>query len=196
MLFVLTTQSQLRTTVGLCRLAVRISCPVLWLDGIWLWLCISSFVYMTTPRESGTPASGTFYDAGSTNTICTATDPSGNQNQCFFAVQVTDAEPPEIVCPSSISETTEPGLAVRSVSFPDPVVSDNVETTNATCTTASGSVFQVRDCLSCATASPVMGDVDIVFLPGISTWATHWCLCLTISPSPLCLSTRSMCPTP
>ncbi len=48
------------------------------------------------------PPSGTFFVLGTNVVICTATDDSGNSNQCSFTVTVVDTTPPQISCPSNM----------------------------------------------------------------------------------------------
>ncbi|WP_170115466.1 kelch repeat-containing protein [Melittangium boletus] len=58
------------------------------------------------------PASGATFPLGTTNTLCTATDASGNRASCSFNVTVRDDEPPQLTCPKPSTLECERGHAV------------------------------------------------------------------------------------
>jgi hypothetical protein len=49
------------------------------------------------------PASGSSFPLGTTNTVCTAFDEAGNRASCSFPVTVRDDVPPEVTCPEPSS---------------------------------------------------------------------------------------------
>jgi hypothetical protein len=59
---------------------------------------------------SCTPTNGSFMGVGPHAIVCTATDCSGNTNQCSFYVTVQDTTPPTISCPSNV--TVECGQSI------------------------------------------------------------------------------------
>jgi hypothetical protein len=68
-----------------------------------------------------TPTNGSYMGLGSHAIVCTATDCSGNTNQCTFNVTVQDTTPPTISCPSNVTvecgQPTDPsstGVATAS----------------------------------------------------------------------------------
>ncbi len=65
------------------------------------------------------------YPVGTTGICCTATDASGNTDECCFTVIIEDTEQPDITCPADIVVLKDPGLCEAVVPLPDPIVSDN-----------------------------------------------------------------------
>jgi hypothetical protein len=61
---------------------------------------------------SCTPTNGSLLGLGSHLIVCTATDASGNTNQCTFTVTVQDTIPPVITCPANVTvecgQSTDP----------------------------------------------------------------------------------------
>ncbi len=53
------------------------------------------------------------------------TDAAGLETQCTFTVDITDAEPPSISCPSNIAVNTASGVCTAPVSFDAPSYADN-----------------------------------------------------------------------
>ncbi len=49
------------------------------------------------------PPSGSFFPAGTTSVLCTASDGAGNIVSCTFNVTVVDGEAPNIVCPAQVT---------------------------------------------------------------------------------------------
>lgn len=89
------------------------------------------------------PASGSVFPLGNTTVTCTATDNCTNKTTCTFVVRVTrDTTPPSITCPTNRVVVLCGTAASISVSFPPPMVSDNLDTNvTVTCVPASGSSF-------------------------------------------------------
>jgi hypothetical protein len=62
-------------------------------------------------------ASGSTFNVGTTTVAVMATDASGNESECTFAIIVSDDEDPVINCPSNISVSAELGECNAAVSF-------------------------------------------------------------------------------
>ncbi len=89
---------------------------------------------------SATPLSGSVFPLGDTSVTVTATDASGNSDECMFTVTVADTTGPDVVCPQDISvECT--GTSGEEVSFT--VTATDVCDLNPSVTAdpASGTVF-------------------------------------------------------
>ncbi len=69
--------------------------------------------------------SGSFFPLGTTTQTFTALDAAGNTATCSFTVTVEDTEDPAIVCPQSISVTSDAGQCGAVVNYVGPVGSDN-----------------------------------------------------------------------
>jgi HYR domain-containing protein len=86
----------------------------------------------TTTGSCGTvtcsPASGSFFAAGSTTVTCTST--SGPS--CSFSVKVQDTQPSTITCPGGMTKFTDPGQFTAKVNPGTPVASDNCSTVSVT----------------------------------------------------------------
>jgi hypothetical protein len=107
------------------------------------------------------PASGSFFNKGTTTVTCTATDASGNTAQCSFTVTVNDVQPPAIVCPANVTVfgTGLNGCTVTAVvTYPPPTVSDNCPGVTAACVPASGSTFQEGTTVVTCTATDASGN--------------------------------------
>jgi hypothetical protein len=87
---------------------------------------------------SCSPVSGSFFPVGTTTVTCTS---SAGPN-CTFTVTVNDTQPPTIICPANITQSTDPGVCSAVVNYPSPTVSDNCPgVSTPTCTPVSGSTF-------------------------------------------------------
>ncbi|XP_072175569.1 uncharacterized protein [Diadema setosum] len=86
----------------------------------------SGEVSVTTDLSPGT------YPISHQTVTATATDSSGNQITCSFDVAVIDMEPPVVSCPANRTRELSPGASDVTVSWSDPVATDN-----------SGSIFQI-----------------------------------------------------
>jgi hypothetical protein len=64
------------------------------------------------------------YPVGLTTVIFTVTDVNGNTNTCSLDVTVNDTENPDIVCPSNVVVSTDPGLCEAAIVIPPLVNSD------------------------------------------------------------------------
>jgi len=71
------------------------------------------------------PPSSSSFALGTNLVTCTATDDSGNTNQCTFEVVVVDTTPPQITCPANIIASEAPrDSGGAAVSFPAPLATD------------------------------------------------------------------------
>ncbi|MEQ8704803.1 MAG: HYR domain-containing protein, partial [Phaeodactylibacter sp.] len=89
------------------------------------------------------PASGSFFNVGTTSVTVIATDASNNTGSCTFTVTVTDNEDPGITCPADITVDNDLGLCSAVVNIPNPTVSDNCPGASFEYAPASGSAFDV-----------------------------------------------------
>ncbi|MEM7575244.1 MAG: HYR domain-containing protein, partial [Bacteroidota bacterium] len=72
------------------------------------------------------PASGSFFDVGTTTVMVTATDASGNITSCSFDVTVEDNEVPVFSnCPADIVQDNDPGECSAVVTYAPPTGTDN-----------------------------------------------------------------------
>ncbi len=88
------------------------------------------------------PPSGSFFPLGTNVVICTATDDSGNSNQCTFTITVIDTTAPQIICPTNLIVAESPrdsGGAVVTFSTIASDVCDSVP--GVVSVPASGSIF-------------------------------------------------------
>ena len=90
-------------------------------------------------------ASGAAFPVGVTTNTFKVTDASGNTATCSFTVTVTDAQAPQITCPSPIVKSNDPGLCSALVTYTAPTGTDNCSGANTiqTAGQASGSYFPV-----------------------------------------------------
>lgn len=82
------------------------------------------------------------FPVGTTIVIWTAKDPSGNAGTCSFVVDVIDAEPPLVHCPSTINTLTDLGDCAAKVNF-NVTANDNCGIGSTDLSEASGSSFAV-----------------------------------------------------
>jgi PKD repeat protein len=103
-------------------------------------------------KTSCTPLSGSAFQKGVTNVVCTATDSSGNTASCSFKVTVVDQEKPLMTCPAnqSVAATSPMGAAVN---YTDPSVTDNCGGSTISCSIASGSTFAIGTTIVTCTAT-------------------------------------------
>ncbi|MBK9641386.1 MAG: HYR domain-containing protein [Saprospiraceae bacterium] len=98
-------------------------------------LCSAVVSYMTPVGTDNCPgqntvqtaglASGAAFPVGVTTNTFKVTDASGNMATCSFTVTVTDAQAPQITCPSPIVKSNDPGLCSALVTYTAPVGTDN-----------------------------------------------------------------------
>jgi hypothetical protein len=99
-----------------------------------------------------TPASGSFFPVGSTQVMHVVTDAAGNADTCYFNVNVSDAEGPQITCPSNITVNAPFGQNSAVVNYSDPLATDNCPGLTTRCHPPSGSSFPIGQTLvTCTT---------------------------------------------
>ncbi|HWO56504.1 MAG TPA: HYR domain-containing protein [bacterium] len=99
-----------------------------------------------------TPASGSFFPVGSTQVMHVVTDAAGNADTCYFNVNVSDAEGPQITCPSDITVNAPFGQNSAVVNYSDPAATDNCPGLTTRCHPPSGSSFPIGQTLvTCTT---------------------------------------------
>ena len=79
---------------------------------------------VSVSQTSG-PSSGDVFPIGTTSIEYTAEDAAGNTATCSFEITVEDNEPPTIACPGDVAFVIPGGNCSASVTYPDPVVTDN-----------------------------------------------------------------------
>jgi hypothetical protein len=104
------------------------------------------------------PPSGTSFPVGESVVTCTGTDAAGNQTACSFTVSVKDQEPPTIQCPADVTVEPPPGQCADVVSFPSPVVTDNLPGLTVIISPPSGSTFPSGTTTVTVTATDAAGN--------------------------------------
>ncbi|XP_022111822.1 uncharacterized protein LOC110991038 [Acanthaster planci] len=94
------------------------------------------------PTIECVPPSGSEFTIGTKNVTCTATDSSGNSNQCSFGVIVKDTEAPTFDCPDDMAPSMDEGQSFATVSYKTPTAEDNWDNDpRVTCTPRSATTF-------------------------------------------------------
>ncbi|XP_072025139.1 uncharacterized protein [Amphiura filiformis] len=110
---------------------------------------IASDLIDLQPTVACTPVSGSSFNEGLNTVICTATDATGNVGLCSFDIIIgqQDQINPSITCPGDFATSTD------IPSWPDPVVSDNLDTSlTASCSPPSDSRFRAgQTTVTCTT---------------------------------------------
>ncbi len=99
---------------GSCEAVVTFSTPT-----------ASDSCSVVTVTQTGGPASGSTFPAGSTAVEFTAEDEFGNTETCSFNIVVEDDSPPEITCPDDIVTANDAGICGSTVAYDVPTGSDN-----------------------------------------------------------------------
>ncbi|XP_071824175.1 uncharacterized protein [Apostichopus japonicus] len=92
------------------------------------------------------PATTTQYNVGDTTVTITFQDPSGNQGFCTFTVRCIEVDDvlPVVTCPQDVTTVVIEGLPGTTVTFTEPLASDNSGTaTISSITQQSNSFFSV-----------------------------------------------------
>ncbi|XP_071954526.1 sushi, von Willebrand factor type A, EGF and pentraxin domain-containing protein 1-like [Antedon mediterranea] len=105
--------------------------------------------------------SGSLFEVGFTKITCSATDPSGNEGNCSFVVNVKDVKEPTLTCPEHITVNNDVDQSENPVTWNKPTVIDNVhkDISATTCTHASGSIFDVGSTIVTCSATDRTGNV-------------------------------------
>ncbi len=100
-----------------------------------------------TVTQTGGPASGSTFPAGSTAVEFTAEDEFGNSSTCTFNVIVVDDSPPEIECIGDLTVDNDPGDCGAIVNYTVPTGTDNCGDVTITLISgpASGDFIPVGD---------------------------------------------------
>ncbi|MFC4723578.1 HYR domain-containing protein, partial [Geojedonia litorea] len=106
------------------------------------------------------PASGSFFNVGTTQVTVTATDAAGNTDVCNFDVTVNDTEDPVVSCPSDITVNNDAGQCGAIVNFA-PTATDNCSVVSIVSSPASGSFFAVGTTQVTVTATDAAGNTDV-----------------------------------
>ncbi|XP_071490407.1 hyalin-like [Diadema antillarum] len=90
-------------------------------------------------------APGSRFYTGETIIVYRATDQSGNTGNCSFSIMVYDGQAPTVSgCTSDINATTDPGQPNATVSWTEPVYTDNVDSSiNVTSTSSPNDQFAI-----------------------------------------------------
>jgi large repetitive protein len=104
------------------------------------------------------PASGSFFEIGTTIVTSTATDASGNTSTCSFEITVNDTEAPNISCPGDITISNDPGQCGAIVSF-EATATDNCGA-SISYQPASGSFFPTGTNIVTAIATDTTGNTS------------------------------------
>ncbi len=98
-----------------------------------------------TVTQTGGPASGSVFPAGSTEIEFTAEDEFGNTEVCTFNIVVVDDTDPTITCPEDISVGNDPSICGAIVTYDAPIANDNcgVAEVNLLSGLPSGDLFPV-----------------------------------------------------
>ncbi|MEC9475666.1 MAG: HYR domain-containing protein [Planctomycetota bacterium] len=100
--------------------------------------------------------SGDSYPVGDTLVTYTTSDIHGNVTSEDFLITITDDEAPEFLnIPERVTVSSEPGLCSASVSWDEPVASDNCEIDSIELTHNSGSQFPVGETTVSLTATDI-----------------------------------------
>jgi HYR domain/Secretion system C-terminal sorting domain len=81
-----------------------------------------------SPAVVSTPASGSFFNTGTTTVTSVATDACGNSTSCTFTVTVSDNEAPVLSVPAAITINTDAGLCTSTASIGTATATDNCGT--------------------------------------------------------------------
>jgi len=106
------------------------------------------------------PPSGSTFAKGVTTVTCTATDASGNTNQCSFTVTIRDQEPPRVTCAPAIVANTDPGQCSKSNVVYTAVATDNCPGVTVRCEPPSGSTFAKGVTTVVCTATDAAGNTN------------------------------------
>ena len=107
----------------------------------------------STPTVICVPPSGSTFLVGTNSVTCTATDSSGNSNQCVFTVTVRDVENPHITCPANFSLSADAGRNTKSNVIFTVTATDNVAVAGIVCVPPTNSTFSLGATLVTCTAT-------------------------------------------
>ncbi|XP_070537246.1 hyalin-like [Ptychodera flava] len=90
----------------------------------------------------------------------TASDPSGNEESCYFNVTVFDIEDPHILCPDNIKLNTDPGKPTAIVNWTHPYATDNSQYVFVTSNHQPGTEFDIGSTVVNYNVSDYSGNMD------------------------------------
>ena len=108
--------------------------------------------------SAASPASGTFFNTGTTPVTVTATDVGGNTGTCSFNVTVNDTEDPTANCPGTQTVDSDAGQCGANVNFTLPDPTDNCSGAVTIANPPSGSFFNVGTTSVTVTATDGVGN--------------------------------------
>jgi subtilisin-like proprotein convertase family protein len=148
----------LNVTTGTCAAACVLTCPANITQSNDPNQC-GAVVNYPPPMTSGTcttvtctPPSGSFFPVGTTTVTCTDTGGA----TCSFTITVNDTQPPTITCPNDV--TAVGGTGGTTVTFSDPVATDNCPGVTTACVPPSGSIFPMGSTTVTCTATDASGN--------------------------------------
>lgn len=95
---------------------------------------------LASVTQTGGPASGSIFPAGSTTVTFTATDSAGNTSTCSYDIVVTDQEAPAVICPQNVTtcNAAVSGLAAAATDLCSGVATFSYVLSGATTGSGSG----------------------------------------------------------
>ncbi|XP_071945866.1 uncharacterized protein [Antedon mediterranea] len=113
------------------------------------------------PDVSSSHTSPFMFAIGVTNVTYLATDSSGNTVVCYFLVNITDQQNPNVTCPTIASMDTATGDDTVSVMWSTPTNSDNDGVADVTSSPPSGTAFEIGDTNVMVTVTDNSGNIEM-----------------------------------
>ncbi|HOP07691.1 MAG TPA: HYR domain-containing protein [candidate division Zixibacteria bacterium] len=109
------------------------------------------------------PSSGSWFAAGANDVVCVAIDSVGNVDSCDFTITVQDNQPPQLLLPDPITQSSDPGECGAIVAFSVTAL-DNCGIATTNIRPSSGSLFPVGSTyVRCIT-------IDYAYIPVIDSF--------------------------
>ncbi|XP_022087623.1 hyalin-like, partial [Acanthaster planci] len=102
---------------------------------------------------------GDVFPVGNTTVIYIASDSAGNTNNCLFSVSVEDDEPPELLCPVYVVNSTDAHQNSSNVFWQEPIFTDNVGIVSNESSHRPGDVFPLGNITVTYSVSDKAGNV-------------------------------------
>ena len=104
---------------------------------------------------------GSIFPSGHTTVTYTAVDGSGNDTQCAFTISVLDEVDPVIAgCPSTITVANDAGLCGATVTWQEPIATDNCGVESFISNMNSGEFYSVGTHIIFYTATDIYGNTS------------------------------------
>lgn len=87
------------------------------------------------------PPPGATFPLGTSTVNCMVVDAFGNSAQCSFQITVKDMTPPALLCPASITQSTDPNQCTAIVNYTVTAIDNCDGPVTATCTPPPGTAF-------------------------------------------------------